>query len=129
MVDGVELTQIMSEALGRATTPVEITFDQWVKLAHMPMNFTMNCQHIAALVEVAPLTTVAGISWRRHVWGGRNRKISRAGGTIPSTSASESIDFATEPPWDPDRRSRSRSSPAKLHPEESSGSGWRTVTR
>jgi len=36
MVDRVELTQIMSEALGRTITPVEITFDEWVKQAHIP---------------------------------------------------------------------------------------------
>ena len=36
MLDRVELTQIMSEVLGRTITPVEISFDEWVKQAHIP---------------------------------------------------------------------------------------------
>ena len=36
MLDRVELTQIMSAVLGRTITPVEITFDEWVKQAHIP---------------------------------------------------------------------------------------------
>ena len=36
MLDRVELTQIMSEVLGRTITPVEITFDEWVRQAHIP---------------------------------------------------------------------------------------------
>ncbi len=36
MLDRVELTQIMSEVLGRAITPFEITFDEWVRQAHIP---------------------------------------------------------------------------------------------
>ena len=36
MVDRVQLTRIMSEVLGRTITPVELTFDNWVKQTHMP---------------------------------------------------------------------------------------------
>ncbi len=36
MVDRTELTQIMSEVLGRTITPGEITFDEWVEQAHIP---------------------------------------------------------------------------------------------
>ena len=36
MVDRPELTQIMSEVLGRTVKPLEITFDEWVKQAHIP---------------------------------------------------------------------------------------------
>lgn len=36
MVDRVELTQIMSEVLGRTIRPVEISFDEWAKRAHIP---------------------------------------------------------------------------------------------
>ena len=36
MVDRVELTQLMSEALGRTITPHEIPFNKWVKRAHIP---------------------------------------------------------------------------------------------
>jgi uncharacterized protein YbjT (DUF2867 family) len=36
MVNRVELTDIMSKALGRTITPREITFDEWVQQAHIP---------------------------------------------------------------------------------------------
>ena len=36
MVDRVELTRIMSAALGRTITPHEITFDEWVERGHIP---------------------------------------------------------------------------------------------
>ncbi len=36
MVDRVQLTEIMSEVLGRPIRPVEITFDEWVKQANIP---------------------------------------------------------------------------------------------
>ncbi len=36
MLDRVELTRIMSEVLGRSITPVEITFDEWTRQAHIP---------------------------------------------------------------------------------------------
>ncbi len=36
MVDRIELTQLMSDALGRTITPHEISFDEWVKRAHIP---------------------------------------------------------------------------------------------
>ena len=36
MLNRIELTQIMSEVLGRTITPLEITFDKWVRQAHIP---------------------------------------------------------------------------------------------
>ena len=36
MVDRVQLAQLMSQALGRTITPCEVTFDEWVKQAHVP---------------------------------------------------------------------------------------------
>ncbi len=36
MLDRVELTRIMSKVLGRTITPVEITFDEWVKRTRTP---------------------------------------------------------------------------------------------
>ena len=36
MVDRVELTGIMSDALGRTITPKQITFDEWVEMARVP---------------------------------------------------------------------------------------------
>lgn len=36
MVDRVQLTQMMSQALSRTITPREVTFDEWVKQAHIP---------------------------------------------------------------------------------------------
>ena len=36
LVNRIELTKIMSEALGRTITPREITFEEWAKQAHVP---------------------------------------------------------------------------------------------
>ena len=36
MVDRVELTRIMSEALGRTITPREVAFEEWAEQAHIP---------------------------------------------------------------------------------------------
>lgn len=36
MLNRIELTQIMSDVLGRTIKPVEITFDKWVAQAHIP---------------------------------------------------------------------------------------------
>lgn len=36
MLNRIELTQLMSEVIGRTITAVEITFDEWVRQAHIP---------------------------------------------------------------------------------------------
>ena len=36
MVNRIELTQMMSEVLGRTITPREVAFDEWAKQAHLP---------------------------------------------------------------------------------------------